>query len=78
MPARWGNSCGDSATAAIVGMWEREEVGRLGVEFYYTGEKRLEENSFHGTSRPYFIIGALAERQVGRVRVVRERPRRRI
>jgi iron complex outermembrane receptor protein len=56
-------------SAGVVGMWEREGMGRLGVEWYYTGTQRLEENPFAGRSRPYSIIGALAERQFGRVRL---------
>ena len=56
-------------SAGVVGMWEREDVGRVGVEFYYTGVQRLEENPFSERSRPYVIIGLLAERQVGRIRV---------
>jgi len=30
--------------AGIVGMWERKDKGRVGVEFYYTGAQQLEEN----------------------------------
>jgi iron complex outermembrane receptor protein len=56
-------------SAGVVGMWERENVGRVGVEFYYTGVQRLEQNPFRERSRPYTIIGLLAERQLGRVRV---------
>ncbi len=56
-------------SAGLVGMWEKEEVGRVGVEFYYTGVQRLEENPFAGRSRPYTIIGLLAERQFGRLRL---------
>src|SRR5688572_19560141 len=55
--------------AGVVGMWEREDVGRVGVEFYYTGVQRLEQNPFSERSRPYTIIGALAERQFGRIRL---------
>lgn len=50
-------------SAGVVGMWEREDVGRVGVEFYYTGIQRLEENPYRTTSRPYVIVGLLAERQ---------------
>jgi iron complex outermembrane receptor protein len=50
-------------------MWEREDVGRVGVEVYYTGAQRLEENPYRATSRPYVIIGLLAERQLGRLRL---------
>jgi iron complex outermembrane receptor protein len=56
-------------SAGIVGMWERENVGRVGVELYYTGRQRLEDNPFRTTSRPYWVTGALAERQVGPVRL---------
>jgi iron complex outermembrane receptor protein len=55
--------------AGIVGMWEREDVGRVGVEVYYTGIQRLEENPFTERSRPYTIIGVLGERQFGRIRL---------
>jgi iron complex outermembrane receptor protein len=56
-------------SAGLVGMWEREDVGRIGVEFYYTGRQRLEENPFRETSRPYAIVGLLAERQFGPIRL---------
>ena len=56
-------------SAGIVGMWEREEVGRVGLEMYYTGVQRLEENPYRDTSRPYVVVGLLAERQLGRVRL---------
>ena len=54
--------------AGLVGMWEREDVGRLGIEWYYTGVQRLEENPYRARSEPYFVVGLLAERQFGRVR----------
>ena len=56
-------------SAGVVGMWEREDVGRIGVEFYYTGIQRLEENPYRERSRSYVIIGLLAERQLGWIRV---------
>lgn len=56
-------------SAGMVGMWEREDVGRVGVEFYYTGVQRLEENPYRATSKPYLIVGVLAERQFGKVRL---------
>lgn len=55
--------------AGVVGMWEKEDVGRVGLEVYYTGVQRLEENPFAERSRPYTIIGLLAERQFGRIRL---------
>lgn len=55
-------------SAGTVGMWERENVGRVGLEWYYTGAQRLEENPFRATSEPYVIVGVLVERQFGRWR----------
>jgi iron complex outermembrane receptor protein len=52
-------------SAGIVGMWEREDVGRIGVELYYTGRQALEENPYRGVSEPYVVIGLLAEKQFG-------------
>jgi outer membrane receptor for ferrienterochelin and colicins len=56
-------------SAGVVGMWEREGAGRVGVEWYYTGVQRLEANPFRTTSEPYFVVGVLAERRIGFVRI---------
>jgi outer membrane receptor for ferrienterochelin and colicins len=56
-------------SAGIVGMWEVEDVGRLGIEWYYTGRQALEENPYRAISEPYMIIGVLGERQFGRIRL---------
>jgi outer membrane receptor for ferrienterochelin and colicins len=56
-------------SAGVVGMWEVEDVGRVGVEWYYTGRQALEENPYRATSEPYMIVGVLAERQLGRIRL---------
>ena len=56
-------------SAGIVGMWEREEAGRLGVEWYYTGRQALEENPYRNSSEPYMIVGVLGEKQFGRIRL---------
>jgi iron complex outermembrane receptor protein len=56
-------------SAGLVGMWEREDAGRVGLEVYYTGTQRLDENPYADESEPYVIIGLLAERQLGRVRL---------
>ncbi|MBZ5556774.1 MAG: TonB-dependent receptor [Acidobacteriia bacterium] len=53
---------------SLVGMWEREEKGRVGLEWYYTGVQRLEANPYRDESRPYILFGALVERRVGRCR----------
>jgi iron complex outermembrane receptor protein len=56
-------------SAGVVGMWEVEDVGRVGVEWYYTGRQPLEENPYRSTSEPYMIVGVLAERRFGRFRL---------
>jgi outer membrane receptor for ferrienterochelin and colicins len=56
-------------SAGMVGMWEREDVGRVGLELYYTGVQRLEANPFAERSEPYVILGLLAEKQFGRIRL---------
>jgi outer membrane receptor for ferrienterochelin and colicins len=56
-------------SAGLVGMVEKEDTGRLGLEVYYTGEQRLEANPYANRSEPYLIIGLLGERQFGRLSV---------
>ena len=56
-------------SAGLVAMIESEDAGRLGVEVYYTGRQRLEYNPYRAVSRPYAIVGFLAERRFGRLRV---------
>jgi outer membrane receptor for ferrienterochelin and colicins len=53
--------------AGLVGIWEAEDVGRLGVELYYTGRQALEENPYRTVSEPYMIVGLLAEKQFGAI-----------
>jgi outer membrane receptor for ferrienterochelin and colicins len=56
-------------SAGLVGMWEKEDVGRVGVEWYATGSQRLEENEYRHVSEPYMVLGVLAERQFGKFRL---------
>ena len=56
-------------SAGVVGMWERAGVGRVGLELYSTGTQRLEANPFADRSKPYLIVGLLAEKQFGRIRL---------
>jgi iron complex outermembrane receptor protein len=56
-------------SAGLVGMWEAEDVGRVGIEWYYTGTQSLDENPYRVTSEPYMILGLLAEKQFGRIRL---------
>lgn len=56
-------------TVGIIAAWEQHGTARVGFEFYYTGRQRLEDNPYRADSEPYTIIGMLAERRFGRVRV---------
>jgi len=56
-------------TASFTVMWEFEGRGRLGFEGYYTGRQALDEDPYRATGRPYVLLGALAERKIGRVGV---------
>ena len=55
-------------TSGIVAAWEQEGRGRVGGEFYYTGRQRLTENPYRASSKPYFVVGFLAERRFGSAR----------
>ena len=48
---------------------ESEARGRIGVEAYYTGLQELDDDPYRQTSRRYLLVGMLAERRLGRVRL---------
>ena len=52
----------------LVGMAENEN-GRLSMEVYYTGRQRLEANPYRDVGEPYVVVGVLAERRVGPLRL---------
>jgi outer membrane receptor for ferrienterochelin and colicins len=54
-------------TMSFTLIWEAEGRGRLGFEAYYTGRQSLEENPYRTTAPAYGLIGALAEKRVGRL-----------
>jgi iron complex outermembrane receptor protein len=56
-------------SAGLVGMWENEARGRIGVEAYFTGVQRLEDNPYRSQSEAYVLFGGLIERRFGRVRL---------
>jgi iron complex outermembrane receptor protein len=56
-------------SAGLTAMWEREGVGRVGIECYLTGAQRLDDNPFRRTSPGYPYFGALVERRLGRLRL---------
>ena len=53
----------------LVGMWEKEKAGRIGVESYYTGHQRLEDNPYRTESKAYVLFGFLAEHTFGHFRL---------
>ena len=56
-------------TGGLVAMWEDHDKGRIGVEAYYTGRQRLEDDPYRSTGRPYVHLGVLGELVVGRTRL---------
>lgn len=54
---------------SLIAAWEQHGKARVGVEVYRTGVQRLEDNPYRDHSEAYTIIGLLAERRVGRLRV---------
>lgn len=53
-------------SAGLVGSWERENVARIGIEAYYTGTQRLDDNPYRTQSEPYVLFGFLVEKHFGR------------
>lgn len=49
-------------SAGVVTTIEQEGVSRIGLELYYTGRQRLDQNPYRTESRPYLIVGLMAER----------------
>ena len=56
-------------SAGLVGMWEKERWGRVGVEVYLTGRQQLDVNPYRDISKPYVIVGLLVEKQAGAARL---------
>jgi iron complex outermembrane receptor protein len=54
-------------TAGAVAMWEEHGKGRIGIEAYYTGRQRLEDNPYRSVSRPYLHLGILGEIVFGKI-----------
>jgi outer membrane receptor for ferrienterochelin and colicins len=55
--------------AGLVAAWEKHGTGRIGLEIYYTGRQRLEDDPYRHMSVPYVVFGMLAERRIGRARL---------
>jgi len=48
----------------VVTTVEQEGKSRVGLELYYTGRQRLDNNPYRAESRPYLIVGLLGERAI--------------
>lgn len=49
--------------------WEKDDVGRAGIELYFTGRQALADDPFSNESEAYVHLGVLVERHIGPVRV---------
>lgn len=56
-------------SVGVVGAYEEEGWGRVGVEAYFTGRQELDDDPYRTTSRRHFILGFLVDRRLGRFRV---------
>lgn len=55
-------------SAGLIGAYEREEWGRIGIEAYYPGLQQLGDDPYRDESRHHFILGFLVDRKLGRFR----------
>jgi iron complex outermembrane receptor protein len=58
-----------SHAGSLNAIWEGDDWGRFGIEMYFIGRQELEENPYRRVGRPHLLLGALAERRFGRLRV---------
>ncbi len=52
-------------TAGLIALWEVEDKGRIGIEAYYTGKQRLDNDPFRTEGRPFFQLGMSGELKIG-------------
>jgi iron complex outermembrane receptor protein len=58
-----------SHAGSLNAIWEGDDWGRFGIEMYFIGRQELDENPYRRVGRPHVLLGALAERRFGRLRV---------
>ncbi len=56
-------------SVGVVGAYEKEDWGRIGVEAYFTGRQELDDDPFRDVSESHFILGFLIDRKLGPFRV---------
>jgi outer membrane receptor for ferrienterochelin and colicins len=52
-------------TFGAVAIWEVEDRGRIGIEAFYTGKQRLDDDPFRTVSRPFVQLGLSGELKLG-------------
>ena len=52
-------------TAGLIALWEVEDKGRIGIEAYYTGKQRLDNDPFRTEGRPFVQVGMSGELKFG-------------
>jgi len=56
-------------SVGLVGAFEEEGRGRIGIEAYYTGVQELDDDPYRTRSEQHFILGFLVDRRFGQFRV---------
>lgn len=54
-------------SGGLTGSWEKEGMGKIGLEAFYTGNQSLENNPYRTRGRPYFQLGAMGQLILGRI-----------
>ena len=62
--ARRGVSLTPRHAGGVVAMFEAEDGTRFGIEGYYTGRQPLADNPYRAESRPYVLVGFLAQKRI--------------
>ena len=52
-------------SANFTATWEKEEIGRIGVECFFTRHQALIDNPYRSTSPSFVMFGLLVQRQFG-------------
>lgn len=52
-------------TVNFTAVWEQEEIGRVGIEAFFTGRQALIENPYRTESPGYLMLGFLVQRRIG-------------
>ncbi len=56
-------------SVGLIGAYEEEGWGRIGIEAYFTGRQELDDDPYRTESRRHFILGFLIDRKLGPLRL---------